>query len=71
MSATTEKDDAMSEDVAAAFEGFDIDGISAEDLQHWSQLAPEDQKLTEVEDLSVVHSITSSKSLEQANENRV
>ncbi len=59
-------EDAMSEDIATTFEGFDIDGISAEELKHWSQLAPEDQKLVEVEDLPVMISTTSSKSLEHA-----
>lgn len=69
--ATTDKEDAMSEDAAAAFAEFDIDGISAQDLKHWSQLAPEDQKLAEAEDLPVMNSTTPSKSLEQANEDRL
>lgn len=30
---------------SAMQEGFDIEGISAEELQCWSQLAPNDQKL--------------------------
>jgi len=66
MSEAIEEDDAMSEDVTAAFEGFDIDGISAEELSYWSKLAPEDQKLTVVEDRPVTGSPTSSKSLEKA-----
>lgn len=66
MSEATEEDFAASEDIAAAFEGFDTEGISTEELKHWSQLAPEDQKLAEVEDLPIIRSTTSSKSLEQA-----
>lgn len=67
MSEATEEDFATSEDVAAAFEGFDTEGISTEELKHWSQLAPEDQKLAEVEDLPIIRSTTtSSKSLERA-----
>jgi len=66
MCEAAEGDVATSEDFAAAFEGFDTEGISAEELKYWSQLAPEDQKLAEVEDLPAIRSTTSSKSLEEA-----
>lgn len=67
MSGATEGDE-ITEDVAAAFEGFDIDGISAEELKYWSQLAPNDQKLVQVvqvDDSPGCTSPVSSKSLGQ------
>lgn len=48
MSGATEEEDAFSEDVATTFEDFEIEGISAEELKYWSQLAPNDQKLVQV-----------------------
>ena len=34
------------------YDGFDIQGVSKEELAAWSRLAPVDQKLMEIEDLS-------------------
>lgn len=35
--------------VPAAYDEFNIEGISPEELQHWSRLAPKGQKLEDVE----------------------
>ena len=39
-------------DKSMLHEYFDTEGISAEDLEHWTQMAPEDQKLAHVEELA-------------------
>ena len=52
-------------DVEVVQETFDVEGISAEELRYWSELAPQDQKLTKMEP-SVENRTISSKSLDQA-----
>lgn len=48
----------------AAFEDFEVDGISPEEMKYWSKLAPEDQKLAEVQNSPIYTSKTPSKSLD-------
>ena len=53
-------------DVEVVQETFDVEGISAEELRYWSELAPQDQKLTKMEPSAVESRMMSSKSLDQA-----
>ena len=58
-------------DVEGVQETFDVEGISAEELRYWSELAPQDQKLTEVEPSAVENGTMSSKSLDLAEDDAV